>query len=99
MVKRTFLKKTGVIAASAAMVLGLSLGIGAQAPADQNSSQATGYHGNAYGKFRSTTHEQRLAAAARRAALMNKVKAQHEASGTMANDTTARTTHKTNKPK
>jgi hypothetical protein len=95
MIKHTSSVKAGILAVSAALVLGLSFGTAAQAPTDPNSNQSTTYHGNTYGKFRSTTHEQRLAAAARRAELMKRVKAQHEASGTMANDTAAATGKKT----
>jgi hypothetical protein len=74
------------------------LGIGAQAPPDANTSQAVGSHTNKYGKLRSTTHEQRLAAAARRAALIKQVKARHEADGTLApaqNGVKPPTNHKT----
>jgi hypothetical protein len=82
MAKRAFFIKAGGIAATAALVVVANLGIGAQPLANTNVNQAGVHHGNKYGKLRSTTHEQRMAAAARRAALMKQIKGKNESANT-----------------
>ena len=88
--KRTHACKAGAFAAATVMVLGLSLGSMAET-ATSYSDNTGKKHANKYGVQRSTTHEQRVAAANRKAALMAKVKTMRDATGTIKKDSTVPT--------
>jgi hypothetical protein len=82
MIRQKLVNKVGMLAISALVCFGLGASTIAQTETTVN--QDVGGHGNKYGKLRSTTHEQRLAAAANKAALIEKVKAKRNATGTKA---------------
>ncbi len=82
MVKRRLVKTVGILAVSVMACLSFGSGMNVQAQTGPGANQDVGGHGNKYGKLRSTSHEQRLAAAANKAALMEKVKAKRNATGT-----------------
>jgi hypothetical protein len=86
MVKLKLVKTAGILAVSAMAYLWSGSGMNVQAQTAPAANQDASGHGNKYGKLRSTTHGQRLAAAANKAAMMEKVKAKRNATGAKAPD-------------
>jgi hypothetical protein len=86
MIKRKLINTVGILTVSVGACLWSGPVMGAQTQTGTAVKQDVGNHGNKYGKLRSTTHEQRMAAAANKAALMEKVKAKRNATGTKSPD-------------
>lgn len=85
MIKRKFGPMARLITASVVLCAGLAF----SAQPQGNTGQDSTAHANVYGKHRSTTHAQRMAAAENRAALMRIVKERQAGAAAMAADSIA----------